>query len=60
EFKKRTIEFLGYNLSENSISLIREPTQGVDEYPLPRDKKELQSFLGIVNYYRKFIRDAVG
>ncbi|KAI4293527.1 hypothetical protein PAPHI01_2801, partial [Pancytospora philotis] len=28
EFKKRTIEFLGYNLSENSISLIREPTQG--------------------------------
>ncbi len=30
---------------------------GVTEWPTPKTKKELQSFLGFANYYRRFIKD---
>lgn len=30
---------------------------GITEWPVPTKKKELQSFLGFMNFYRKFIHD---
>ena len=31
--------------------------QTVQEWPKPKTVKDIQSFLGFANYYRKFIRD---
>ena len=30
---------------------------GVQEWPTPTNKKEVQSFLGFMNFYRWFIKD---
>jgi len=29
--------------------------QALQEFPAPQDKKQLQSFMGLVNFYRRFI-----
>jgi len=30
---------------------------GIKEFPTPKKTKELQSFLGLCNFYRKFIKN---
>lgn len=50
-----SVKFLGYNISYNKIPACLERAQGILEYPSPKTKKELQRFLGILNYGRMFI-----
>ena len=35
----------------------REKVEGVLNWPVPRNVKEVQKFLGLANYYRRFIKD---
>ena len=35
-------------------------TTAVSEFPVPADKPALQRFLGMLNFYRKFLRGAAG
>ena len=48
------VQFLGFNLSENGITPSQEKIESIQLFPTPKNKKQLQSFLGICNYYRKF------
>ena len=50
-----SLQFLGYLLDENGISPLPERVEGLSKFPVPTTVKELQRFLGIVNYYRRFI-----
>ena len=34
-----------------------ERVEAIDKMEAPKDKKELQSFLGMMNYYRGFIKE---
>jgi hypothetical protein len=56
-FEVEKIEFLGLILSENQVEMDPIKIKGVLEWPVPRKVKELQSFLGFINFYRRFIED---
>jgi hypothetical protein len=43
-------------VSEAGIATDPEKTRRVTEWPTPKSVKEVQSFLGLCSYYRKFVR----
>lgn len=57
EFLKKEVEFLGFIVSQNGIKTNQKKVQAVKDFPIPKNLKELRSFLGMSGYYRRFIRD---
>lgn len=53
---KETI-FLGFVVSVNGLSMDRNKVKAVIDWPIPKNIKELQGFLGLCNFYRKFINN---
>ena len=51
------MEYLGVIISHNSVEMDPVKVSGVAEWPTPSSKKEVQSFLGFVNFYCCFIQD---
>lgn len=56
-FLKGEIEFLGYLISGEGITLNKRHIQAILDFPYPKNLKQLQGFLGLTNYFRKFIKD---
>ena len=56
EFKKTKVEYLGVVVSHNSVEMDPVKVAGVKDWPAPDNKKEVQSLLGFVNFYRRFIQ----
>ena len=54
-FFAKEIEFLGYKLNEQGMKMNPEKVKAIKAMPMPTNKRQLQSFLGAVNYYRLFI-----
>jgi len=52
---KRCIEFLGHIIEDGKIYLSPEKTKAVLKFPEPKTIKQVQSFLGLSGYFRKFI-----
>ncbi len=50
EFKVLETEYLGVIISENSIRMDPVKIAGIAEWPTPTKKRELQSFLGFMNF----------
>ena len=55
EFERTRIEYLGVIISHNRVKMDPVKVSGVAEWPTPTNKKEVQSFLGFANFYRRFI-----
>ena len=55
---KSSLEFLGYHVDANGVAPLPTRVEAIKEVPAPTTIKELQRFLGMVNYYRRFIRRA--
>ncbi|SJL08498.1 uncharacterized protein ARMOST_11862 [Armillaria ostoyae] len=57
EFEVLETEYLGVIISEGQVHMDPVKLAGIAEWPTPTKKKELQSFLGFTNFYRKFIKN---
>ena len=55
-FLKTKIKYLGYEVSENSIQPSDEHIRSIQSIPPPENQSQLHRFMGLVGYFRKFIK----
>ena len=55
EFHSDSVEYLGYHLSPDGLTMAPEKVQTICDWPEPCKVKDIQSFLGFTNFYRHFI-----
>jgi RNase H-like domain found in reverse transcriptase len=56
DWEKLKVEYLGHIISGSNINMDPGKIKAISQWREPWNKKELQSFLGFANYYRKFIK----
>ena len=54
-FFKDKIQYLGHVVTKEGISVDRENIKAIKDWLVPKDVTNVQSFMGITGYYRRFI-----
>ena len=57
QFSVMKTEFLGYIIEPGGITTDPRKIQAIVEWDIPRNIKDVQSFLGFANFYRRFIKE---
>ena len=55
-FAARKVNFLGHTLSKEGVGVDENKTRVVKEFPVPANPTHVRSFLGLANYYRRFVK----
>jgi len=53
----REVEFLGVVIGLGGVKMQKKKVDGVLSWLTPRSAKDVQKFMGLANYYRRFIQD---
>jgi len=56
-WKVREVGFLGVVIGPNGIKMEKKKIDGVLSWPEPKNVKDIKKFLGLTNYYRRFIKN---
>jgi len=59
-FGVESIEFLGHQVSAAGAKPLTAHVKAIQKHPRPTIVRELQGFLGMVNFYRRFLAGAAG
>lgn len=54
-FGMEEVEYVGHIINAEGLSFSTEKREKVFEFPLPKTQKELQAFLGLINYFRDHV-----
>ena len=57
QFAQREVKYLRHIVSTAGVHPDPAKTEAVSIYPIPNNAKELRQFLGLANYYRRFVVD---
>lgn len=55
KFAQKSVDFLVHVVSFNGFEMERVEVEAIKKWPKPKTKRDVQSFLGMVNFYRRFI-----
>ncbi|GFY09502.1 retrovirus-related Pol polyprotein from transposon 412 [Trichonephila clavipes] len=50
-------ELLGFVLTPEGILIDKDKSVSINEFPVPKDQKQIKSFLGCCNFYRRYIKN---
>ena len=53
---QREVQYLGHVVSQAGVHTDPDKCAAVRDWPVPGDKAQLRSFLGLCTYYRRFVR----
>ncbi|GJP63821.1 hypothetical protein CLOP_g20863, partial [Closterium sp. NIES-67] len=56
-FYKRELEYLGHIVGKNGLRVDPKKVSAVQEWPVPLDVGQVRSFLGLANYFRRFLEN---
>ena len=55
EFLQPSVEYLGHKIDAKGLHALESKVEAITKAPTPRNVQELRSFLGLLNYYGRFI-----
>jgi len=55
KFYSESVEYLGYILSPSGLTISNNKIKIIQDWPEPKEVKDIQSFLGFTNFYHQFI-----
>ena len=57
QFHVDRVSFLGFIVTPTGVEMDPERVESIADWPEPRSVKDVQVFLGLANFYRRFIRN---
>ena len=51
------VEYLGHVITKDGVKMCEDKVEAVRKFPVPTDATGVRSFLGVANFYRKFIKN---
>ena len=55
---KATLEFLGHRITTTGVQPLQSRVQAIKDFPRPCSTKALKEYLGMLNFYRRFVPHA--
>ena len=55
EFEKQEVEYLGFIIRPERIAMDPKKLAGIEDWPSPKTVRQVRSFIGFGNFYRRFI-----
>ncbi|KAG6934600.1 hypothetical protein G0U57_016780, partial [Chelydra serpentina] len=49
------VTYLGHQVGQGTINPLQAKVEAIQKWPVPKSKQQVQSFLGLSGYYRRFV-----
>ncbi|CAM5135781.1 unnamed protein product, partial [Natator depressus] len=49
------VTYLGHQVGQGTINPLQAKVNAIQKWPVPKSKKQVQAFLGLAGYYRRFV-----
>ncbi|CAC5388685.1 unnamed protein product [Mytilus coruscus] len=59
QFARKEVIYLGHKVSKKGIKVDKSKIETVESFPVLKTEKQVRSFLGLCNYYRKFVEGTI-